>query len=229
MSTTYEHKATLSGIEFGAPVRIMAVDGRKVAPTRGMETKVDASAQAPVGRDRLETGAERADVPPPEALPEDADAVAWMVVPPETLIPEMRRAAELALEAARLFMPDLPAGVQVRFIAPFDASVARIYEDVTGAPPAVFTNARATKGSFFGGSHPDVLWISVVESAATVARATLHEAAHAQRQVKGVPAGWTREDKEAEADALTMKLLPVVEAAAVDEGGLGTWPAARSW
>lgn len=229
MSTTYEHKGTIPGMEFGAPVPIATVDGRKLAPTRGLETKADASTQSPAGRDRLETGAERADVPPPEALPEDTDATTWMVVPPETLSPEVHRAAELALEAARLFMPELPAGVRVVFIAPFDGSVARIYEGITGGPPAVFVNAKGTKGTYFGGTHPDRLWISVTESPTTVARATLHEAAHCWRQVKGVPAGWSGEDGEAEADALAAKLLPVVEAAALDEGGLGTWPAARPW
>lgn len=228
MTTRYEHKGTIPGLEFGPPVTIGELDGRKFAPPDAIEIKA-ATDTAVGGGAQLETQDVVADVPPPEALPGDMERSTWMVAPEETLTPEVRRAADLALEAAKLFMPDLPAGVRVRFIVPFDASVARIYEDVTGAPPVVFVNAKGTKGTFFGGTHPDVLWISIAESATTVAQAVLHEAAHAQRQAKGVPRGWTREDKEAEADALTTKLLPVVEAAAVDEGGLGSWPAARRW
>jgi hypothetical protein len=213
-------------LEFGPSRPITALDGRKFVPPNAVEIKAATDA-AVAAAPPPDAGA--ADVPPPEALPAGTDATDWMLVPESTLTPEVRRAADLALEAAKLFMPGLPAGVQIRFIAPFDASVAKIYEGITGAPPAVFVNAKGTKGSYFGGTHAETVWVSVAESPTTVAQAVLHEAAHCWRQTKGAPAGWTREDKEAEADALTTKLLPVVEAAAVDEGGLGSWPAARRW
>lgn len=206
-------------IEYGYPHTIDMVDGRKfVAPGR-LETKATETA-APA----------RAPDSPPGGVPRtvwapETETTTWLAVPEETLTPQTKRAAEIALEAARLHLPGLPEGLTVRYMLPHTREMARLYADITGVEPKTFTNVERTGGTHFP-DRPLELWVSVAQDAGAVARFTVHEAVHCWRHRVGAK-GLTQEQQEEEADALADELLPLVVAAAAAEGGLGPGPGVR--
>lgn len=202
MTTDYEHKDGRGPIEYGAPCPILTFEGKAFSP----------------GGQEVETKALAGGVPRTEWAPE-TDTTTWIAVPEEALTVRAKRAAEIALEAARLELKGLPDRLTIRYMAPFDAGTYRLYEDLLGYAPATFTNVPRTGGTFFPDRAHEV-WVNVKADAGEVARMTVHEAVHAWRHATGAPAGMTEDDLEDEADGVAEKLLPLVVACAAAEGGL---------
>ena len=227
-------------IEYGHPVPISGVDGRPSAsapntPPGERKAAVDvgrdavdqllAEARARTGEGAGAVGSpgpspREDDAVPQWAFPEDVDTTTWMAIPASTLTAQTRRAAEIALEAARLELPGLPERLELRYMCPYQEGTYKLYAEVLGAPPRTFTNvARPTGGTFFP-SRPDEVWVSVKADPGGVAHYVVHELCHLWRHRTGRPAGMTDADEEREADALADKLLPLIVACAADEGGL---------
>jgi hypothetical protein len=142
----------------------------------------------------------------------------WLTVPPQTLLPAVRRAAEIALLAAEEELQGLPRGLTVRYMVPHAKDLAEIYTGVLGGtPPAVFKNVGRTGGTFFPDRAGEVS-VHVGQHPVDVARTTLHEATHAWRHRVGAR-GMSDAEQEAEAWQIAERLLPaVLELCAEEEG-----------